>query len=332
MSVEAAREGGSVGFTQGSGRHIASHPEVFRCVQVKVCGAGTMDREMAVLGDKMAELAQECEQMEAGRRVGSREVEPTYKVPLEAQQQQQQQQQQQRRSPAKGSVSGRPPAKTPLPAGSESEHIYESIPDASESDEPIYCIPYEPGGTRRRRGLGRPGTQPRPPAHQKTPQPQPAPQPGRAGRGSGTSSSSGGSVRERRAAERKQSVEKWVRENPQPRSPPSTKPSPTPPKPQEERDSSSAYNTGDSTGSTHQPPTLELSLGQDPALRQSTLTLCPPTHDQSLQVCVCVCIYLVVTLVWFYLRIYIYLVFPSVDVHSLPLSPLPSVHSKVSNF
>ena len=50
-------------------------------------------------------------------------------------------------------------------------------------------------------------------------------------------------------------------------------------------------------------------------------------------VCVCVCIYLVVvyrasvTLLWSCLCIYICLVFPSVDVHSLP-SPLPSVHSK----
>lgn len=254
--------------------------------QVQVAGAGTMEREMAVLGEKMAELAQECEELEAERRGGPKEVEAPYKVPLEVQQKQQQQAlQQQKRSPAKGSVSGRPPARPPPPPGSESEHIYESIPDVSESDEPIYCVPYEPGGggSGRRRTPGRASTQPRPQGHQKALQPQPA-QSGRAGRGSGTSSSSGGSVRERRAAERKQSVEKWMRENPHPRSPPSTKPSPTPPKPQEERDSSSAYNTGDSTGSTHQPPTLELSLGQDPALRQSTLTLCPPTHDQSLQV------------------------------------------------
>ena len=48
----------------------------------------------------------------------------------------------------------------------------------------------------------------------------------------------------------------------------------------------------------------------------------------------CVCIYLVVvyrawaTLLLSCLRIYICLVFLSVDVHSLPLSPLPSVHSK----
>ena len=51
---------------------------------------------------------------------------------------------------------------------------------------------------------------------------------------------------------------------------------------------------------------------------------------------VCVRIYLVylfvvfrawVTLVWFCLRIYIGPVFPSVDVYSLPLLALPSVHS-----
>ena len=55
-------------------------------------------------------------------------------------------------------------------------------------------------------------------------------------------------------------------------------------------------------------------------------------------VCVCVCIYLVVvyrvwaTIVWSCLRIYICLVFPLVDVHSLPLSPLLSVHSKYLYF
>ena len=54
--------------------------------------------------------------------------------------------------------------------------------------------------------------------------------------------------------------------------------------------------------------------------------------------CVCVCVYLVVvyrawaTLVWSCLHIYICPVFPSVDVHLLPLSPPPSVHSKYLYF
>ena len=54
--------------------------------------------------------------------------------------------------------------------------------------------------------------------------------------------------------------------------------------------------------------------------------------------CARLCIYLVVvyrawaTLVWSCFRIYIWPVFPSVDVHSLPLSPLPSVHSKYLYF
>ena len=54
-------------------------------------------------------------------------------------------------------------------------------------------------------------------------------------------------------------------------------------------------------------------------------------------VCMSVCIYLVVyrasaTHMWSCRRIDICLVFPSVDVHVLPLSPLPSVHSKYLYF
>ncbi|XP_063612430.1 slo-interacting protein 1-like [Penaeus indicus] len=280
----------------------------------------TIEREMHALDAQMADIAHQCEQLEASHKTGPRSPEPAYKLPLEQLQQQQQQQ-----SKAVKNICSRPPARTPLPAGSESEHIYESIPDVSESDEPIYCVPYEPGRTRRRHTPATlmPATKPplllqkptQPPPQQPQPQQQPQQQQssGRGTRGSGTSSSSGGSVRDRRTVEKQHSVERWVRENPHPRSP--THAAPTAPTaahthahtaptatttttttpvtnsvkradaPQEERDSSSAYNTGDSTGSTHRPPpTLELSLGQDPALRQSTLTLCPPTHDQSLQV------------------------------------------------
>ncbi|KAG7157590.1 PDZ domain-containing RING finger protein 4-like [Homarus americanus] len=246
--------------------------------------SSTMDRELIALDEKMADLTQECEQLEASHKATQKELEPQYKVPHEQQQK-------------KGvkSISCRPPAKTPLPTGSESEHIYESIPDVSESDEPIYCVPYEPGRIRRRHQQATITSRTKQPLHQKPTQMQPQQQQqnsGRGTRGSGTSSSSGGSGRERRAVERQQSVERWVRENPHPRSPTNTKSSAPISNsvkrtdvPQEERDSSSAYNTGDSTGSTHRPPpTLELSLGQDPSLRQSTLTLCPPTHDQSLQV------------------------------------------------
>ncbi|KAK8722144.1 hypothetical protein OTU49_012498, partial [Cherax quadricarinatus] len=247
--------------------------------------ASTVDQEMVALDEKMANLAQQCEQLEATHKSNQRELEPQYKVPHEKQQ----------KKDTK-SISCRPPAKTPLPTGSESEHIYESIPDVSESDEPIYCVPYEPGRTRRRHQQTTVTSSTKQPVQQKpTPvslQQQQHQSSGRGTRGSGTSSSSGGSGRERRAVEKQQSVERWVRENPHPRSPTnikSTAPVTNSVKrtdaPQEERDSSSAYNTGDSTGSTHRPPpTLELSLGQDPSLRQSTLTLCPPTHDQSLQV------------------------------------------------
>ncbi|XP_069169840.1 LOW QUALITY PROTEIN: slo-interacting protein 1 [Procambarus clarkii] len=244
----------------------------------------TIDREMLALDEKMADLTQECEQLEATHKSTQRELEPQYKVS----------QGQQQKKDTK-IISSRPPAKTPLPTGSESDHIYESIPDVSESDEPIYCVPYEPGRTRRRHQHATLISHTKQQVHQKPiimPSQQQQQSSGRGTRGSGTSSSSGGSGRERRTVEKQQSVERWVRENPHPRSPTNTKSS-TPvtnsvkrtDAPQEERDSSSAYNTGDSTGSTHRPPpTLELSLGQDPSLRQSTLTLCPPTHDQSLQV------------------------------------------------
>lgn len=267
-----------------------------------------MDREMVALDEKMADLAEECEKLEASHKAThQREIDPPYKVPHDKALQKEKQKVTGKSvttsSSSQGSkgVSSRPPAKTPLPAGSESEHIYESIPDVSESDEPIYCLPYEAGRTGHRIQQPKLMAQPKQasqkvvPAHPQVQQPQPQiqaqssqvasqQQPGRSGRGSGgTSSSSGGSsVRERRSAEKP---------HPHPRSP--TKSSPPvslpatkrPDLPQEERDSSSAYNTGDSTGSTHRPPhTLELSLGQDPSLRQSTLTLCPPTHDQSLQV------------------------------------------------
>ena len=54
-------------------------------------------------------------------------------------------------------------------------------------------------------------------------------------------------------------------------------------------------------------------------------------------VCVCVCIYLVVVYgpelhSWSCLRIYICPVFSSVNVHFLPLTPLPSIHSKYLYF
>lgn len=241
---------------------------------------------MAALDEKMADLAQQCVQLEANHKVSGKKLDPQYKVPLEQQKK------------VTKNISDRPPAKTPLPTGSESEHIYESIPDVTESDEPIYCVPYEPGQTCHRQhqavagsSHGKPKSIHLQPQQQQQQQKQQSS--GRGTRGSGTSSSSGGSGREWRAVEKQQSIERWVRDNPHPRSPTNTKSTPAPVSnsskrtdaPLEERDSSSAYNTGDSTGSTHRlPPTLELSLGQDPSLRQSTLTLCPPTHDQSLQV------------------------------------------------
>ncbi|XP_064102899.1 E3 ubiquitin-protein ligase PDZRN3-like isoform X2 [Macrobrachium nipponense] len=244
----------------------------------------TIDREMHALDAQMADLAHQCEQLEANHKSDQR-VQETH--------QKQTYQKQQQRGVEKGSFC-RPPAKTPLPVGSESDHIYESIPDVVESDEPIYCVPYEPGRTSRRSQQPSPSTvSPSKRHHQKMPTHQPQLQhlsSSRNTRGSGTSSSSTGSIREHHLEEKQQSVEKWVKENPQPCSPSSNKSSPPvsnsvkrPDVPQEERDSSSAYNTGDSTGSNHRPA-LELSLVQDPKLRQSTLTLCPPTHDQSLQV------------------------------------------------
>ena len=48
--------------------------------------------------------------------------------------------------------SNRPPMNLPSMTGTDSDHIYESIPDITESDEqeePIYCLPYEPGKTGR---------------------------------------------------------------------------------------------------------------------------------------------------------------------------------------
>ncbi|XP_068242462.1 slo-interacting protein 1 [Palaemon carinicauda] len=246
-----------------------------------VC-CSTIDKEMHALDAQMADLAHQCEQLEANHKNDQR-VQETHQKQIY--------QKQQQKGVEKGSFC-RPPAKTPLPVGSESDHIYESIPDVVESDEPIYCVPYEPGQTSRRSQQPSP-VSPSKRQHQKMPTHQPQLQhlsSSRNTRGSGTSSSSAGSIRENHLEEKQQSVDKWVTENPQSCSPSSNKSSPPvtnsvkrPDVPQEERDSSSAYNTGDSTGSNHRPA-LELSLVQDPKLRQSTLTLCPPTHDQSLQV------------------------------------------------
>lgn len=44
-------------------------------------------------------------------------------------------------------ASCRPPMTLPPFTPAESDHIYESIPDITESDEPIYCLPYQPGRT-----------------------------------------------------------------------------------------------------------------------------------------------------------------------------------------
>ena len=198
----------------------------------------------------------------------------------------------------------RPPAKPPITNGNESEHIYESIPDVSvsESEEPIYSVPYDPGQIQNKKfKLKQPEllkVMSHPNSSNKTDT--------RGTRSSGTSSSSGGSSSRRGSSrasgDRQKSLEHWVKEGNKssknnkdsanmsiastssPTATTSTSTSKIAELPMEERDSSSAYNTGDSTGSTHQPVGLELSLGQDPSLRQSTLTLCPPTNDQSLQV------------------------------------------------
>ncbi|CAL4066183.1 unnamed protein product, partial [Meganyctiphanes norvegica] len=233
-----------------------------------VPGNETLYREAKAVDQQMACLAKECEAMEAQSKV---------RTPP------------QNSSPKR--IQDRPPAKPPVPEvrESESEHIYESIPDVTESDEPLYCLPYE-SARKARQPIVQQNVTPTKSPSISTPKltPQLSRSDTRGTRSSGTSSSSGGSVREKSMVEKQKSVEKWVKDNKVPRSPTSTQvPTISQLKrenPQEERDSSSAYNTGDSTGSNHRAPTLELSLGQDPAMRQSTLTLCPPTNDQSLQV------------------------------------------------
>ncbi|KAB7498274.1 E3 ubiquitin-protein ligase PDZRN3 [Armadillidium nasatum] len=175
------------------------------------------------------------------------------------------------------SVKGRPPAQPPLPTGSESEHIYESIPDVSESDEPLYCVPYEselkinniPYRETRKDGRRSSGT----------------------GTNSSNSSCSAESSKMKTEVISKSKSGNVSGKTTPPKSSPrsshlnricrkSIAKSPSEnvglhKDVKEERDSSSAYNTGDSTGSNPNKKGLELTLGQDPSLRQSTLTLCP---------------------------------------------------------
>ena len=179
-------------------------------------------------------------------------------------------------------IKSRPPAVLPplqlrhhiSGAGSESEHIYESIPDITESEEPVYCIPYQSHEEIKKQQqqqanvLNRKSTSV----------------------GSGTNSSSNSShcsKRSNRKDEDRTSPRNSKRISPKNSILFPTKDVHIREIHKEERDSSSAYNTGDSTGSNPANMKinggLELSLGQDPALRKSTFTLCPPTLQQHQQ-------------------------------------------------
>ncbi|XP_037069960.1 LOW QUALITY PROTEIN: PDZ domain-containing RING finger protein 4-like [Pollicipes pollicipes] len=143
------------------------------------------------------------------------------------------------------------------------DHIYETIAEGTEPDEPVYCQPYAPADA-----------------------PPPPPPPG-------------GAARSRRDVERwvrataaepaAEPEEGWHRTSSTNDSQSSAESRPArrerAAKDAEEKDSSSAYNTGDSSRST--PLTLELGLVADEAgreARQSTLMLAAPTRDLSLQV------------------------------------------------
>jgi len=152
------------------------------------------------------------------------------------------------------------------------DHIYETIPECTESDEPLYCQPYVPGGakvspvtaplSRSRRDVER---------WVKASVPPPPPE--------------------------REVEEAWVQTsstNDSRSSADSTSRQPrrTRSLGEEKDNSSSAYNTGDSSRST--PLTLELGLVTDETAaretRESTLTLAAPAHtaaptkDLSLQV------------------------------------------------
>ena len=177
----------------------------------------------------------------------------------------------------------RPPMNLPS-IGTDSDHIYESIPDNTESDEqeePIYCLPYEPGKTGRRIStkcsvlqtnilnknqsnllspsqhqvqcsLNNSGQKTDPRGTRSSKSSSSSAETGSRGNSKGSSDRKRSSFREAksRSSDRdgskdsKKSVEQWVEENANISVGCNCK--------EENRDSSSAYNTGDSTGSNHQ--------------------------------------------------------------------------------
>ncbi|XP_043238036.1 E3 ubiquitin-protein ligase PDZRN3-B-like isoform X2 [Amphibalanus amphitrite] len=184
-------------------------------------GELTMDRELYLVNKQMASIQQECESL-ARRQHGERPLVPV-------------------------------PERRPQ----VEDHIYETIPECSESDEPLYCQPYTPAALPAR------------------------------------------SAPESRS---RRDVERWIKASVTPPEPEpwhgtsstndsqsSAEGRPRRPGKEEEKDSSSAYNTGDSGRSG--ALTLELGLVTDEAsreMRESTLTLsappAAPTRDLSLQV------------------------------------------------
>ena len=254
MSSDKEKTIGSV--SSNEGLHIRGTP------------VNTIDREMKALDQQMADLALECQQLESQSRfaykVGNSGdlVSSSHSEHLMANSNKNLGNSIAIRKETRPTM--RPAMTLPSFNGTESDHIYESIPDITESDEPIYCLPYEPGKTGRRispkqqlfivshRGVTDPNTT----EHQQ--------QPGTHGSNKSSSSSGGsrGSSGRRKesfrdsnnkkgssfekdgARDRRNSIEQWVEQNTTLAQECNCK--------NENRDSSSAYNTGDSTGSNHQ--------------------------------------------------------------------------------
>ncbi|KAF2346516.1 hypothetical protein FHG87_022728 [Trinorchestia longiramus] len=212
----------------------------------------------------------------------------------------------------KTKVSNRPPMSLPPFSAADSDHIYESIPDITESDEPIYCLPYEPGRTgkriSRKNGLVNHSNLINSDFHKKnccgptdcqriycTNKNEVSSRQsvdGKSGdpRGTRSSNSSGASSNDSRKGGSGKKRRSGSDGNFCQHSEPQIIVDHGKKQKEENRDSSSAYNTGDSTGSNHQGggqcgdpcvgvrsgAPLQLSLGCDPLLQSSTLVLNPP--------------------------------------------------------
>ena len=238
----------------------------------EITPSNTIDRELKAIDRQMADLAQECQQLE-NQKVSVYKVEHgihhgTVNTKIEAMLDDLNFNTNSKSAPISNRPALRPPMTLPSFNGTDSDHIYESIPDITESDEPIYCLPYEPGKTGKRISPNNSVNQTNITNQKERPKMiERSISDPRGTRSSKSSTSSGGSrgsnhgssdrkrssfrdgsskprSSEREGGDRKKSVEQWVEQNTSIIHSCNCK--------EENRDSSSAYNTGDSTGSNHQ--------------------------------------------------------------------------------